>query len=381
MINPKIFLEELIKNEIEFYCGVPDSLLKDFCAYVKDEVSKDKNVIAANEGNAIGIATGYYLSTNKIPLVYMQNSGIGNTVNPILSLQDKLVYSIPTLLMIGWRGEPGVHDEPQHIKQGLITIELLETLKIKYEIIDKNTTDIEICEIIKTSREYMSNEKEPFAIVVKKGTFNEYKLKKISNSTYDLTREEVIEELIKIVDKKSIIVSTTGMASRELFEIREKYNHPHNNDFLTVGSMGHASQIALGIAKFKEERQVYCIDGDGSFLMHMGGAAIIGESAPKNYKHIVINNGAHDSVGGQDTVAFNIDFKKLGESLGYKKVICCTNRENLIDDLVKLNSSTGPVLIEIRVKKGARGNLGRPTMTPIENKEQLMKNLLKDGEA
>ncbi|MDR3593940.1 phosphonopyruvate decarboxylase [Clostridium sp.] len=373
MIDVKEFYDELLNNEIDFFAGVPDSLLKSFCAYIKDNVSNEKNIIAANEGNAIGLASGYYLATKKIPLVYMQNSGLGNALNPLASLADKLVYSIPMLLIIGWRGEPNKKDEPQHKKQGLITTETLDMLGIKYKILDESTSDYEMKKEVKKSYIYMKEKNEPYALVIKKDTFSEYKLKNKLDSNFEMTREEAIEILISKIKEDSLIVSTTGMASRELFEIREKYKQDHSRDFLTVGSMGHASQIALTIALNKKDKEVYCIDGDGALLMHLGGLAIIGSLEPNNFRHILINNGAHDSVGGQDTVGFKVDMIAITKACGYKNCYSCSSREELIDLLEKINDVEGPVFLEIKVKKGARKDLGRPTTTPVENKNAFMK--------
>lgn len=373
MIDVKAFYEELLNNDISFFTGVPDSLLKSFCAYIKDNVSSDKNIVSANEGNAIGLAAGYHLGTRKIGLVYMQNSGIGNAVNPLASLADKLVYSIPMLLVIGWRGEPNMKDEPQHKKQGLITIETLDLLGINYEILDKATNNDEMRIKVKKAYTHMKKENEPYALVIKKDTFDEYKLKNNTNFDFELTREEAIEVVMANIKEESVIVSTTGMASRELYELREKYKENHNRDFLTVGSMGHASQIALGIALSNKDKEVYCIDGDGALLMHLGGLAIIGNQEPKNFRHILINNGAHDSVGGQETVGLKIDTLAIAKACGYKKCYSCSSKKDLEKLSKEIDDTKGTVLLEIKVKKGARKDLGRPGATPIENKEAFMK--------
>jgi phosphonopyruvate decarboxylase len=377
MIEVEAFYDELLKNDMNFFTGVPDSLLKSFCAFVKDNVNCDRNIVSANEGNAIGLAAGYHLGTGKIGLVYMQNSGIGNAVNPLASLADKLVYSIPMLLVIGWRGEPNKKDEPQHKKQGLVTVETLELLGIKYEVLDRNTSNDEMKVIINKAYKYMKENNEPYALVIKKDTFEEYKLKNNIVNDFEMTREGAIETIINNMSEEAVIVSTTGMASRELFELREKYKESHNKDFLTVGSMGHASQIALGIALSNKAREVYCIDGDGALLMHLGGVAIIGNQKPSNFRHILINNGAHDSVGGQETVGLKIDALAIAKACGYKKCYSCTSIEELIKLSKELRGVEGPVLLEIKVKKGGRKDLGRPQATPIENKEAFMKFLNK----
>lgn len=375
MIDADIFYKNLKENNIEFFTGVPDSLLKSICAYIKDNTDCDKNIIASNEGNAVGIASGYYLSTGKIGLVYMQNSGIGNAINPLTSLNDKLVYNIPVLLLIGWRGEPGKKDEPQHKKQGLITLETMDLLNVKYEIMDENTSNEEAENIIKRACMHMRDTKESYTIIVKKNTFTQYKLINSVHSDFEMSREDAIEILINNMKENAVIVSTTGMASRELFELREKNEQDHRKDFLTVGSMGHASQIALGIALAKRKCDVYCIDGDGAMIMHLGGIAIIGDKGPLNFKHILINNGAHDSVGGQDTVGLKINIKEIAKSCGYKRVYSCSTKDELEIYSKEIMNCDGPVLLEIKVKKGARKDLGRPTTTPIENKGLFMEFL------
>ena len=370
MIRPSFFYNLLSEYGIEFYAGVPDSLLKNLCAYITDNADKKNNIIAANEGGAIGLAAGYHLATGGIPVVYMQNSGLGNTINPLLSLTDKEVYNMPVLLVIGWRGEPNVHDEPQHIKQGKVTIPLLDCMGIRNEIIADNENDLQTQ--IANAVNYMKTTNEVFALVVKKGTFDSYKLKNNRQYDYALEREEAIQMVAASMDKKAVVVSTTGKISRELFEYRENSEHAHHRDFLTVGSMGHASQIALGIALNKPDRNIYCFDGDGAVIMNMGSMGIVGEMAPKNFFHIVFNNGAHDSVGGQPTIGLNIDIPNIAACCGYKKVISVEKREELQEILTTLAANEGPVLLEIKVKKGSRDNLGRPTTTPIENKTALM---------
>ena len=376
MISPKRFFDELKGHQIDFYTGVPDSLLKNLCAYITDNLPSSQHIIAANEGGAVGLAAGYHLATGKIPVVYMQNSGLGNTVNPLMSLTDKLVYNIPVLLVVGWRGEPGVKDEPQHRKQGLVTLPLLETMGIQYEVL----TDDEslLAEQIGRAVAHMQATKEAFALVVKKGTFDSYKLQSDTASAFSLSRENAIKLVAGHVSSNDVIVSTTGMISRELFEYRAAMNHGHHQDFLTVGSMGHASQIALGIAINKPDRRVFCFDGDGATIMHAGNMAIIGSVAPSNYYHIVFNNGAHDSVGGQPTVGHQVDIPSVARAFGYKTVKTVDNESDLVQQLESLTQEEAPLLLEINVKKGARADLGRPTTTPIENKEALMAFLQKD---
>jgi len=373
VIDCNEFYKLLASNNVNFFTGVPDSTLKDFCAYVSDHTPKEQNIISANEGNAIALAAGYHLSTGNIPLVYMQNSGLGNAVNPLTSLVDSEVYRIPVLLLVGWRGQPGVHDEPQHKKQGKITLELLDVLGIAYKILPHNFYDAQ--KVLANALNIIKTDGVPYALVVRKNTFNTYKKKQQVLNHYDLTREKAIGIILNKIGNQDIVVSTTGGASREVYEFREKMNHGHERDFLTVGSMGHVSQIALGIALAITDRQVICLDGDGSLLMHMGALAITGDLAPKNFKHIVINNGAHDSVGGQPTVALNMDICKIAEACNYSKAIKITHEKQLQKEISYLSSIDGPVLLEVRVNPGSRKDLGRPKTTPIENKVKFIKYL------
>lgn len=375
MINPQFFVETLSKNGISFFAGVPDSLLKNICAYITDNVSAENNIIAANEGGAVGLAAGYHLATGKIPVVYMQNSGEGNTVNPLMSLTDKDVYNIPVLLLIGWRGEPGVHDEPQHVKQGKVTVPLLDAMGIKNEVLSDNEDEAD--KQIRAAKAYMEETKEAFALIIRKGTFADYKLQKNEICGYQMPRETAIGLAAGMIEDDSAIVSTTGMISRELFEYRTNNNQGHERDFLTVGSMGHASQIALGVALHKPARRIYCFDGDGASIMHMGNMAITGSMLPKNYVHIVFNNGAHDSVGGQPTVGLKINLLEIAKSVGYERVYSVDNEDNLKDVMKSIRDIHELIFIEVKVKKGARKDLGRPTTTPIQNKEALMAFLKK----
>lgn len=374
MIRPQELLEQLTSEQVSFFTGVPDSLLKSFCAYVMDWAHGHRHVISVNEGGAIALATGHYLATGEYALVYMQNSGLGNAINPLLSLTDPEVYGIPMLLMIGWRGEPGHMDEPQHVKQGRITLSLLQTMEIPYVVLECDTVDWQ--SLIESACRQMRARQGPVAIVVKAGTFEPYQLHDQCEPDHSLTREQAIEIIIAELSKDNIVVSTTGMTSRELFELREAHGQSHGGDFLTVGSMGHSSQIALGIALRKPERQVFCFDGDGSVLMHTGGLAIVGHTAPMNFKHIVFNNEAYDSVGGQPTASKNVDYLALARALGYRSAIKAVTHQELQSSVCQLLKDEGPSFLEVRVRKGARKDLGRPTITPIQNRSGLMKGLI-----
>ncbi len=370
MIRPSFFIDTLQKHDIDFYAGVPDSLLKNICAYISDHLDSRHNIIAANEGGAVGIAAGYHLATSKIPVVYMQNSGEGNIINPLASLTDKEVYNIPVLLLIGWRGKPGVHDEPQHVKQGKVTLPLLDTMGINYQVLsqDESVAETQIAEAVA----YMKQTNEVYALVVEKNTFDTYTLQNKVENALTLSREEAIQTVAAALGPKDCIVSTTGMISRELFEYRTAMGQSHERDFLTVGSMGHASQIALGIALEKPDRHVWCFDGDGAVIMHMGSMAITASKAPVNFIHVLFNNGAHDSVGGQPTVGLDIDVPAIAKAVGYKHAFSVDSAEGLQEILRSPEILDGPTLIQVCVRKGNRKDLGRPTTTPIENKNALM---------
>ena len=355
------------------FTGVPDSLLKNLCAYITDNSDASHNIIAANEGAAVGIAAGHYLATGEVPVVYMQNSGIGNAVNPLMSLADEKVYAMPILLIIGWRGEPGVHDEPQHVKQGEVTLPLLDAMQIPYIILQDNDKDA--LEAVRMVINDCKNMSKPHAIVIRKNIFGKYKLQKEALNDYTLSREEALTLLVKALNTESMIVSTTGKLSRELFELRESQGMDHGHDFLTVGSMGHSSSIALGIALSKPNKRIFCFDGDGAFLMHMGAISNIGALSPKNFIHVVFNNGAHESVGGQPTLGFGIDICAVARACGYKDSFTISTLQEFNELSSCINNLEGPVLIELRVSIDSRENLGRPTSTPIENKDAFMKTL------
>ena len=367
MIEPKAFVESLASVGIEFYAGVPDSLLKDFCAYVDDYGEQGQHVITANEGNAVALAAGYHMATGRGAVVYMQNSGLGNTVNPLASLADPEVYQIPMLLVVGWRGEPGVKDEPQHVKQGRITAEQLDLLEIPYRII---TADMDPAELAKWAGEQLRETNAPIAFLVKKGAFANYKSQRKQTAKASLKREEALSQVLELAGDASI-VSTTGKTSREVFELRVARGESQR-DFLTVGGMGHTASISLGVAMGKPDKSVVCIDGDGSLLMHMGAMPIIGSLSPDNLTHVLLNNAAHESVGGQPTVGDITDFKAIALASGYKNYQCASTTEEIQQMWQNLAGLAGPKMLEIRISTGSRSDLGRPTSTPQENKLAFM---------
>ena len=373
MLSPKRIFQSICGQGVGFFAGVPDSLLKDFCAYVTDNAPESDHVITANEGNAVALASGHYLGTGKPGLVYMQNSGLGNAVNPLLSLADAEVYSIPMLLVIGWRGEPGVKDEPQHVKQGRVMTGMLDAMEIPWFELAADTADADA--VIANACALMHERKMPVALLVRKGTFEKYKLQKDVVTDFPMNREDAVKCVVDLLDDDDVVISTTGKTSRELYEYRAARGDGHGNDFLTVGAMGHTSSIAMGVAHSRRGHRTICLDGDGSMLMHMGAMAVIGQSGLSNLLHIVINNGAHDSVGGQPTVGFAIDVTGVAKSCGYAQVLSASSAEEIKQALAELAGAQGPVLLEIRVNKGARGDLGRPKSTPVENRDALMERL------
>lgn len=357
--------------DADFYTGVPDSQLKALCNYLMNNYGIDPkhHVIAANEGNCTALAAGYHLATGKVPVVYMQNSGEGNIINPVASLLNDKVYAIPMLFIVGWRGEPGIHDEPQHIYQGEVTVKLLEDMDIEVFVIGKDTSDDEVKTAMERFRGVFAQGKQA-AFVIRKGALS-YDEKVVYSNSNTMVREEIIRHIAAAAGEDPI-VSTTGKASRELFEIREANGQSHKYDFLTVGSMGHSSSIALGIALNKPEQRIWCIDGDGAVLMHMGSMAVLGANAPKNVIHIVINNGAHETVGGMPTVAADIDLVAVAKGCGYPNAVSADSFEALDRELEAAKARNELSLIEVKCSIGARDDLGRPTTTALENKQNFM---------
>ena len=352
----------------DFYTGVPDSQLKALCNYLMNTYGIDSHhhIIAANEGNCTALAAGYHLATGKIPVIYLQNSGEGNIINPVVSLMNNKVYAIPAIFIIGWRGEPGTYDEPQHIYQGEVTIKILQTLGINYFIIGKETTDDEVERKMKEFQEMLKHGLD-VAFIIRKGALT-YDSKVEYKNDNKMVREEIIEHIVKASEEDPII-STTGKASRELFEIRTTKKLSHKYDFLTVGSMGHSSSIALGIALNKQKQRIWCIDGDGSVLMHMGSMAVIGAN---NLIHIVINNGAHETVGGMPTVANSINLAAIAKACGYPNAKSVDNIDDLDYALETSKNKRELSFIEVKCNIGSRDNLGRPTTTALENKMRFM---------
>lgn len=358
----------------DFFTGVPDSQLKALCNYLMNTYGIDPkhHIIAANEGNCTALAAGYHLATGKVPVVYMQNSGEGNIINPVASLLNDKVYAIPVIFVIGWRGEPGIHDEPQHIYQGEVTVKLLDDMGIASFAIGKDTTDEEVAAKMAEFRAILATGKDVAFVIRKEAISYDEKVKYKNNNT--MLREEIIQHIVK-ASGEDPIVSTTGKASRELFETRVANGQSHKYDFLTVGSMGHSSSIALGVAINKQNQRIWCVDGDGAVLMHMGSMAVMGANKPKNLIHIVINNGAHETVGGMPTVAGSVDLVAIAKACGYPNAVCVDNFADLDKELEAAKAKNELSLIEAKCSIGARSDLGRPTTTALENKQGFMEYL------
>lgn len=366
-------LVEIIGSD--FYTGVPDSQLKALCDYLikKYGIDPRHHIIAANEGSCTAIAAGYHLATGNIPVVYMQNSGEGNMINPAASLLNHKVYAIPVVFIIGWRGEPGLYDEPQHIYQGEVTLKLLEDMEIESFVIGKETTDEEVAAKMTEFKDILASGRDT-AFVIRRGALTDAPKVEYRNDNH-MMREEIIRHIVK-ASGEDPIVSTTGKASRELFETRTANGQSHKYDFLTVGSMGHSSSIALGVAVNKPQQRIWCIDGDGAVLMHMGAMAVVGANKPNNLIHIVINNGAHETVGGMPTVAGEMDLVAIAKACGYPYAVWVDNLDDLDKELEATKNRNELSLIEVKCSIGAREDLGRPTTTALENKQNFMRYLI-----
>ena len=372
MLCPTDYLRVLGDSGVTFFTGVPDSLSKEFCACVTMTLKPEDHLISANEGAAVGLAIGHYIGTGSLPLVYLQNSGLGNVVNPLLSLASPEVYGTPMLLMLGWRGEPGKKDEPQHVHQGRVMAKMLEDMDLPFVVLSEDMVEAEVQ--TKAAAQQARDINGPVALVVKKNTFDKYAAPEVE-ADLPLGREEAIIAAAETLEDNAAVICTTGMPSRELFEFRARNEAGHDRDFLTVGGMGHASQIALGLAMSQPARPIYCFDGDGAVLMHMGSMAITGQSNAKNLIHLVFNNGVHGSVGGQPTVGFNIDMPKIAIACGYASAQRVTNKKGLHSAITMARATDGVSFIEVQVRPGNRADIGRPTSTPEQNKVAMMKFL------
>jgi phosphonopyruvate decarboxylase len=377
MIDPGHFVERLQSLGVTMYTGVPDSLLKQFGKHVMAALPREQHVITANEGAAVGLALGHYLRTARPALVYLQNSGFGNTVNPLLSLADADVYGTPMLLLVGWRGQPGVKDEPQHVKQGRVMTDLVEAMDLPWAVLptDPEEADAVVEKAVATAEAGST----PYVLLVEKGTFADAAGDEETPSSGRPSREDALIATADAIGDGPIIISTTGMLSRELFEHRERTGGDGTRDFLTVGGMGHASSIALGVALQEPDREVWCLDGDGAMLMHQGTFAVIADHAPRSFFHVVFNNGVHDSVGGQPTSIEKVDVPAAALAMGYRHATSVDELDQVADAIAGLREAAGPSLLEVRVRPGNRPGIGRPTRTPAESKAAFMAAVRTDG--
>jgi phosphonopyruvate decarboxylase len=380
MIEASRFVTKLTNLGVELFTGVPDSLLKPLNAEILRRIPREAHVIGANEGACVALAIGHYLRTGRPGVVYLQNSGFGNVVNPLLSLADPDVYGVPMLLLVGWRGQPGVKDEPQHVKQGRIMTDLLNGLGLPWEVLptDADATDACLERAIGTAHEQQS----PYVLLIEKGSFEEDAgTVGPTDGPYgdeQASREEALAAVIDALGPETINVSTTGMLSRELFELRGEVPGGER-DFLTVGGMGHASSIALGVARSEPTREVWCLDGDGALLMHLGALAIIADHGPANFYHVVFNNGVHDSVGGQPTSISVVDVPTVARALGYRSAASTSDLAEVPERIAEMRRDGGPCLLEVRVLPGNRPGIGRPTRTPAEAKEAFMADIRREA--
>jgi phosphonopyruvate decarboxylase len=366
MIKVSSLISLLEKNNSRFFTGVPDSVLKGLSSYLQNKDEK-KHIIATNEGSAVSIGIGYYLSTKKVPCVYMQNSGLSNALNPLISIAHKKVYSIPLILIIGWRGSPRIKDEPQHNVKGKITEQILKLLNIKYTILRSNNDLNKFDKQIKIAKK----NKSITACLIEQGTLEKNNKIIKRKDYYKLNKEFFLKTLLESLEKKTKIISSTGYNSRELMHLREKYKLKNSKDFYMVGGMGHTSSVALGYSLTNKSKTI-CIDGDGSFLMHLGSIKTVATFANKNFRYVLLNNNSHDSVGGQSTYANNIDFKKFSKSLGFKNFYCIKDDKNLKRNIKKFLSGNSLNFLEVKVTNSKIKNLPRPTDL-IKIKNQFMK--------
>lgn len=365
MISSEKFLNFLLKKNIKYYAGVPDSCTNEFCnALSKKKIS---NIVTANEGVAVSLGIGYHLATKKLPCVYLQNSGLGNATDPLTNLSNKEVYGIPLVLMIGWRGAPGINDEAQHDIQGRILLKSLTSYGIKYLIIKKESDTKKISRLIN----FAKKKNQTVALIIKPKTFSTVKKKKLEKKVETIFRRDIIEFLLENIGKKTKIISSVGYNSRELHQISLKKNYKKGKNFLLVGAMGHTLSVSLSYSKFKND-QVICLDGDGSFIMHLGSFMLVNKISRKNFKYILIDNESHESIGGQKIDLGKVDFKKLSDAFGFKKYFLLNKKKDLKIKMRQFLKSKGPSFFHVKVKSGTLNNLIRP-----KNFQSIKKNFMR----
>jgi len=372
-VSPNVFYQQLKEREFEFFTGIPDSLLSDFLNYLGQNHPPNQNIVAANEGTAVAIASGYHLATKKFPVVFMQNSGIGNAVNPLLSLVDPRVYKIPMLLLMGWRGEPGKKDEPQHKVQGEVMTSMMEDLNLTFEVLPDYEEGVAAA--LDLALYHLKTRGTPYAFLVRRRTFLKYDYIAPRENKYPLSREEAMQIILDHIGKYDAVIAAQGFTSRELLEVRQKKGFELNQDFFCLGARGHASSVAMGVAVAKPSKTVFCFEGDGAFLTHMGAASQIGSKNLQNFKHVIFNNEVHESAGGSPSVGDVVDFAELAKGCGYKFTATATSEQEVIEGIKQLRETPGPGFLEIKVKLQTRHDLRGMVSTPKQNKEQFMKFL------
>lgn len=374
MVNQQSLFEALDRLGVKFFTGVPDSLLNDFCLYMTNNIPDSRHVMAANEGNAIGIAAGSYMATGNIPLVYMQNSGIGNATNPLLSLTHNCVYGIPMILVIGWRGDPSINDHAQHKKQGELTPVLMKDMDIPYEILDNDDTVIEKFTWAVTKAKEISS---PVALIAKKAILTQKEKKQQYPESILMNREEAISAVIDVFGEDAIYLGTTGRATREVHEQLKMHGIGEGHEWQNVGSMGHVSSVGLGLALACPDKKIVVFDGDAAAVMHMGALATNCRYKASNLIHIVLNNGVNESVGGQQSAGQLIDLTGVAKSCGYRNIgHAVENKEELQQVMRTLPGDDMPAFVDVHVRQGIRPDMPKLNIDHKAQKEALMKYIM-----
>lgn len=379
MIPSAAFIEHLRGLDYSHYAGVPCSYLKPFINYVIGDPSLGY-IGAASEGEAVGISLGAYLAGRKT-VTMCQNSGLGNMVNPLTSLNYP--FRIPTLLITTWRGEPGHPDEPQHVLMGQITHRLLETLQIPWRPFP--TEESQIAPVMAEAEASMRERQLPFALVMSENSVAEHDLKSPSQaqrlvphvssqlrleSKARMIRTEALQAVLESLTGREAILATTGKTGRELFTLADRPNHLY-----VVGGMGTASAIGFGVARALPRQPVVVIDGDGAALMKLGALATIGYYQPANLLHIVLDNESHDSTGGQHTASSVVRFAEMAAAANYRRAAAADDPGEVRALVKAMSQLPGPSLLHIKIRPGSPKNLGRPTVKPHEVKERFMQFL------
>jgi phosphonopyruvate decarboxylase len=374
MVNQRYLFESLKNLGIDFFAGVPDSLLNNFCLYMVENIPDGQHVMAANEGNAIAIAAGHYMATGNIPLVYMQNSGIGNATNPLLSLTHDSVYGIPMILVIGWRGDPAFNDHAQHKKQGELTPVLMKDMDIPYEILDDENTVVEkFTWAIDKAKEISA----PVALIAKKAILTEKVKKQEYPESKLMNREEAVSAVVDVLGEDAIYLGTTGRATREVHEQLKEHGVGEGHEWQNVGSMGHVSSVGLGIALAKPEQKVVVFDGDAAAVMHMGALATNCRYKAGNLIHIVLNNGVNESVGGQPSAGYVVNLTEVAAACGYRTPgHAVETREELQAIMKNYKNGEMPLFLDVHVRQGIRSDMPKLSIDHKAQKDALMKNLI-----